>query len=185
MMLRSSTAFHPEVVQNCYRGLVALCEEGSVSPSTENHGSRCQRNLLLPSGLTRTVIRRTAQRVREKKTGRPAKFKLSDQTRQAIGNFLITAAKKPEEFLFAGRRGPGHCMITPQYARPCLNRSPASGSTQSCLARVRFEEPGQRSTASAICERHGSAGMHKIASTIRYLGIEVDDALAIAELVEV
>ena len=47
-----------------------------------------------------------------KKTGRPAKFKLSDQTRQAIGNFLITAAKKPEEFLFAGRRGPGHCMIT-------------------------------------------------------------------------
>jgi integrase len=42
--------------------------------------------------------------VRQKKTGRPVKFELTDQTRQAIDDYLKAAAKKPVEFLFAGRR---------------------------------------------------------------------------------
>jgi integrase len=55
--------------------------------------------------------------VRQKKTGRPVKFELTDQTRQAIDDYLKAAAKKPGEFLFAGRRSSGHCMTTRQYAR--------------------------------------------------------------------
>ena len=55
--------------------------------------------------------------VRQKKTGRPVKFELTDQTRQAIDDYLKDAAKKPGEFLFVGRRGSGHCMTTRQYAR--------------------------------------------------------------------
>src|ERR1700723_2515771 len=55
--------------------------------------------------------------VRQKKTGRPVKFELTDQTRQAIDDYLKDAAKKPGEFLFTGRRGLGHCMTTRQYAR--------------------------------------------------------------------
>ncbi len=53
--------------------------------------------------------------VRQKKTGRPVKFELTDQTRQAIDDYLKAARKKPGEFLFTGRRG--QCMTTRQYAR--------------------------------------------------------------------
>jgi hypothetical protein len=55
--------------------------------------------------------------VRQKKTGRPVKFELTDQNHQAIDDYLKAAAKKPGEFLFAGRRGSSHCMTTRQYAR--------------------------------------------------------------------
>ena len=46
--------------------------------------------------------------VRQKKTGRPVKFELTDQTRQAIDDYLKAARKKPGEFLFTGRRGSVH-----------------------------------------------------------------------------
>jgi hypothetical protein len=55
--------------------------------------------------------------VRQKKTGRPVKFELTDQTRQAVDDYLKAAHKKPGEFLFTGRRGMGRCMTTRQYAR--------------------------------------------------------------------
>ena len=43
--------------------------------------------------------------VRQKKTGRPVRFELSEQTRQAIDDYLKAANKRPVEFLFTGRRG--------------------------------------------------------------------------------
>ena len=55
--------------------------------------------------------------VRQKKTGHPVKFELTDQTRQAVDDYLKSADKKPGEFLFTGRRGFGQCMTTRQYAR--------------------------------------------------------------------
>jgi integrase len=54
--------------------------------------------------------------VRQKKTGRPVRFELSEQTRQAVDDYLKTANKKPGEFLFAGRRGAERSMTTRQYA---------------------------------------------------------------------
>jgi len=56
--------------------------------------------------------------VRQKKTGRPVKFELTDQTRQSVDDYLKAARKSPGEFLFTGRRrGFGQCMTTRQYAR--------------------------------------------------------------------
>jgi integrase len=48
-----------------------------------------------PAGYT--VDRAT---VRQKKTGRPVRFELTEQTRQAVDDYVRTAAKKPGEFLF-------------------------------------------------------------------------------------
>ena len=45
------------------------------------------------------------------------RFELSDQTRQAIDDYLKAANKRPGEFLFAGHRGPNRSMTTRQYAR--------------------------------------------------------------------
>src|ERR1700674_99920 len=61
-----------------------------------------------------TVDRAT---VRQRKTGRPGRFELSEQTRQAVDDYLKTANKRPGEFLFTGRRGPDRNMTTRQYAR--------------------------------------------------------------------
>src|SRR3984957_11238559 len=55
--------------------------------------------------------------VRQKKTGRPVRFELSDQTRQAVDDYLKTAGKRPGEFLLTGRRGPERSITTRQYAR--------------------------------------------------------------------
>jgi integrase len=55
--------------------------------------------------------------VGQKKTGRPVKFGLTDQTRQAVDYYLKAAGKKPGEFLFTGRRGFGLCIATRQYSR--------------------------------------------------------------------
>src|SRR6266567_6985666 len=55
--------------------------------------------------------------VRQKKTGQPVRFELTKQTRQSVDDYLRVAGKKPGEFLFGGRRGPGRCMTTRQYAR--------------------------------------------------------------------
>ena len=54
--------------------------------------------------------------VRQKKTGRPVRFELSDQTREAVDGYLKTN-KKNGEILFAGRRGAERSMTTRQYAR--------------------------------------------------------------------
>jgi integrase len=41
--------------------------------------------------------------IRQKKTGRPVRFELTDQTRQAIDEYLRLTGRKPGQFLFAGR----------------------------------------------------------------------------------
>jgi integrase len=126
--------------------------------------------------------------VRQKKTGRPVKFELTDQTRQAVDDYLKAAHKKPGEFLFTGRRGMGQCMTTRQYAR----------LISECVASIGLDpklfgtHSLRRTKATLIYRRTGNLravqlllGHTKIESTVRYLGIEVDDALAIAEQVEV
>ena len=67
---------------------------------------------IAPSG--RAVDRAT---VRQKKTGRPVRFELTEQTRQSVDEYINAANKKPGEFLFSGRRGSGRCITARQYAR--------------------------------------------------------------------
>ena len=55
--------------------------------------------------------------VRQKKTGRPVRFELSEQTRQAVDDYIKATGKRPGEFLFTGHRGHTRCMTTRQYAR--------------------------------------------------------------------
>ena len=126
--------------------------------------------------------------VRQKKTGRPVKFELTDQTRQAIDDYLKAAGKKPGEFLFTGRRGLGHCMTTRQYARLLSEWIASIGLDPKLFGTHSL----RRTKATLIYRRTGNLravqlllGHTKIESTVRYLGIEVDDALAIAEQVDV
>ena len=59
--------------------------------------------------------------VRQKKTGQPVRFELTEQTRQAVDEYIRHAQKKPGEFLFTGRSRAYRCMTTRQYARLVAN----------------------------------------------------------------
>ena len=126
--------------------------------------------------------------VRQKKTGRPVRFELSEQTRQAIDDYLKAANKRPGEFLFTGRRGANASMTTRQYARLVSEWIGSVGLDP----RLFGTNSLRRTKATLIYRRTGNLravqlllGHTKIESTVRYLGIEVDDALAIAEQVDV
>ena len=125
--------------------------------------------------------------VRQKKTGRPVRFELTEQTRQAIDEYLRLSCRKPGEFLFAGR-GHNRGLTTRQYARlvgqwvASIGLDPLKFGTHSL----------RRTKATLIYRRTGNLravqlllGHTKIESTARYLGIEIDDAIEIAEKIEV
>jgi len=65
--------------------------------------------------------------VRQRKTGQPVRFELTEQTRQAVDEYLRAAGQKRGEFMFSGRKGADRSMTTRQYARLVRSGSPASG----------------------------------------------------------
>ena len=90
--------------------------------------------------------------------------------------------------MFTGRRGEDRCLTTRQYARlvsawvASIGLDPKLFGTHSL----------RRTKATLIYRRTGNLravqlllGHSKVESTVRYLGIEVDDALAIAEQVDI
>ena len=126
--------------------------------------------------------------VRQRKTGRPVKFEITEQTRQAIDDYLRLAHKKPGEFLFIGRKGKDHSLTTRQYARLVSQWTASVGLDPSLFGTHSL----RRTKATLIYRRTGNLravqlllGHSKVESTVRYLGIEIDDALTIAEQVDV
>ena len=49
--------------------------------------------------------------VRQKKTGQPVRFEMTEETREAVDSYIAAANKKPGEFLFGGRNGTGLCGL--------------------------------------------------------------------------
>jgi integrase len=126
--------------------------------------------------------------VRQRKTGRPVKFEITEQTRQAVNAYLKAAGKSPGEFLFSGRKGKDHSLTTRQYARLVSQWIASIGLDPSLFGTHSL----RRTKATLIYRRTGNLravqlllGHTKVESTVRYLGIEVDDALAIAEKVDI
>ena len=125
--------------------------------------------------------------VRQRKTGRPVRFEITEQTRQAIDEYLLQRAGGCSPYLFSGSGRAGH-LTTRQYARllaewlTMIGLDPRFYGTHSL----------RRTKATLIYKKTGNLravqlllGHTKIESTVRYLGIEVDDALAVAEQIDV
>ena len=126
--------------------------------------------------------------VMQQKTGQPVKFELTDQTREAMEAWIAKAQLSPGQFLFPSRLTGSPHISTRQYAR----------IVKSWVARIGLD-PGEyathslrRTKATLIYKRTKNLraiqlllGHTKLESTVRYLGIEVDDALEMAEQTEV
>jgi integrase len=122
--------------------------------------------------------------VMQKKTQRPVQFEITEQTRDAVAAWLKEAHLKPDQFLFPSRVSKSPHLSTRQYSRiveawvASIGLDPAAYGTHSL----------RRTKATLIHRRTKNLravqlllGHTKLESTVRYLGIEVDDALEIAE----
>jgi integrase len=125
--------------------------------------------------------------VRQRKTRQPVRFELTEQTRQAVDEYLRASGKRLGTFVFRGRCAENP-ISTRQYARLVSRWVDSIGLDR----RIFGTHSLRRTKATLIYRRTGNLravqlllGHQKIESTVRYLGIEVDDALAIAEQVDV
>jgi integrase len=123
----------------------------------------------------------------QRKTQRPVQFELTEPTRSAVRAWLEKAALRPEQYLFPSRLSASPHLSTRQYARMIRRWAGAAGLDPT----VYGTHSMRRTKATLIYKRTKNLravqlllGHSKIESTIRYLGIEVDDALEISEQTE-
>jgi integrase len=108
--------------------------------------------------------------VMQQKTQRPVQFEITEQTRDTLAAWIRGRALKQEDFLFPSRLRASPHLSTRQYARV----------VQRWVKEIGLDPAAYNLRAAQLLLGHS-----KLESTVRYLGIEVDDALEMAEQTEV
>ena len=130
---------------------------------------------------------RTRAMVMQQKTGRPVQFELMSDARSSLLAWLERRGGTIDDYVFPSRIDPKRHISTRQYARLVDEWVVAIG--------LRPEEYGthslRRTKASIIYKATGNLravqillGHTKIENTVRYLGVDVEDALELAEATE-
>lgn len=123
----------------------------------------------------------------QQKTGRPVPFELTAATREALRVWLEARGPRQDDWLFPSRVQPGDHISTRQYARLVdgwvsrIELNPGEYGTHS-LRRTKVALIYKKTGNLRACQL--LLGHGKLESTVRYLGIEVDDALALSEQIE-
>jgi site-specific recombinase XerC len=131
---------------------------------------------------------RTRSMVVQQKTGRPVQFELMSDTRASLLAWIERRAGTIDDYAFPSRTDRASHLSTRQYARLVYEWVAAIG--------LRPQEYGthslRRTKASIIYKATGNLraiqillGHTKIENTVRYLGVDVEDALELAEATEV
>jgi len=122
--------------------------------------------------------------VMQQKTKQPVQFEITKQTREALSDWIKSKKLSYDDYLFKSRLHKSNHISTRQYARILnswvseIGLNPHEYGTHSI----------RRTKASLIYKRTKNLravqlllGHRSLESTVRYLGIEVDDALEMAE----
>ena len=142
--------------------------------------------LTVPDVTTSAGIR-TRSAIVQKKTGRSVPFEITEPTRDALTAWLAVRGQRADNWLFPSRVRPGEHLKTRQYARlvdrwvSLVGLDPGMYGTHS-LRRTKVSMVYRRTGNLRACQL--LLGHTKLESTVRYLGIEVDDALAMSEQTE-
>ena len=128
------------------------------------------------------------QIVMQRKTQRPVQFEITEQTRESLSSWIRYAERRPDDHLFSSRLRESPHLSTRQYARIVRRWVQAIG-----LNPAAYGTHTMRRTKAALIYRRTKnlrvvqllLGHSKLESTVRYLGIDVDDALELAEQTEV
>jgi integrase len=126
--------------------------------------------------------------VLQQKTRRPVQFEITEPARDAVLTWIMYSRLKSEDFLFPSRIHASPHLSTRQYARIVDSWVLQLGLDTSSYGTHTL----RRTKATLIYRRTKNLrtvqlllGHSKLESTVRYLGIEVDDALEMAEQTEV
>jgi integrase len=126
--------------------------------------------------------------VLQRKTHRPVQFETTEPTREAVLAWITSAQLKSEDFLFPSRIRSSPHLSTRQYARIVDSWVEQLGLNVTSYGTHTL----RRTKATLIYRRTKNLravqlllGHTKLESTVRYLGIEVGDALEMAEQTEV
>jgi integrase len=126
--------------------------------------------------------------VMQRKTQRPVQFEITEQTRDAIASWIGKAGLRSSDYLFPSRLHESPHLSTRQYSRIVHHWVEEIGLEGSAYGTHTM----RRTKASLVYRRTKNLravqlllGHTKLESTVRYLGIEVDDALEMAEQTEV
>jgi integrase len=124
----------------------------------------------------------------QQKTGQPVRFEITEPTRAALQQWIDVAGLRGDTWLFPSRTRTAADITTRQYARivkgwiAMVGLDPSAYGTHSI----------RRTKASLIYRQTKNLravqlllGHTKLESTVRYLGVEVDDALEVAEHIEI
>jgi len=125
--------------------------------------------------------------IMQRKTNRPVQFEITEQTRNSLAAWIAKDQLKSEQYLFPSRIHASPHISTRQYARIVDKWVASIGLDPSAYGTHTM----RRTKATLIYRRTKNLravqlllGHTKLESTVRYLGIEVDDALGIAEQTE-
>lgn len=130
---------------------------------------------------------RSRARIIQKKTGKPVQFEITKQTRDALIDWIDDKELNIYDWLFPSRKNRNLAMTTWQYGRLIKKWIGSIDLPKSSYA----THTSRRTKATLICRKTGNLravqllfGHEKIDSTVKYLGVEVEDALALSERIE-
>jgi integrase len=122
----------------------------------------------------------------QRKTGRPVQFELTEATRAAVQSWISILSLR-SGYLFPSRHHNSRHLSTRQYARIVDGWVKRAGLDSAAYGTHSM----RRTKAAQIYRKAGNLravqlllGHTKLESTVRYLGIEVDDALSISEQIK-
>jgi len=125
--------------------------------------------------------------VMQRKTQRPVQFEITEPTRDGLAAWVSRRQLRPSDYVFPGRKSGSHLSLR-QYARIVKGWVASAG-----LDPARYGTHSLRRTKATLIYKRTKniraiqllRGHSKLESTVRYLGVEVDDALEISEQVEI
>lgn len=125
--------------------------------------------------------------IMQRKTQRPVRFEITEPAQEAIAAWTAHRQFRAGDYLFPGRRPESH-LSPRQYARIVKGWISSVGLDPDVYGTHSL----RRTKATLIYKRTKNIraiqlllGHSKLESTVRYLGIEVDDALEISEQIEI
>ena len=124
----------------------------------------------------------------QQKTRRPVKFEITDRTKRAIEKWIQTASLGVTDYLFPSRQQGSNHLSMRQYTRIVSSWVSEVGLDPSL-----YGTHTMRRTKPTLIYRQTKnlravqllLGHSKLDSTVRYLGIEIDDALEMSEQIDV
>ena len=123
----------------------------------------------------------------QQKTQQPVQFEITSQTCKSLESWLVDKGLSGRDYLFPSRKHKSAHLSTRQYARIVKRWVSSIGLDPSLYSTHTM----RRTKVSLIYRRTKNRramrlllGHTKLESTVRYLGVEVDDALELAEQTE-